>query len=120
MLWPFSIWLKVACGAFSGHHFVARRLGAPGKKRGFFRLRSSIPHRRARVLQPLLPNQCAQSVRHGFAVGNQHGTRPPFLAVEAQQLSEDDKYAEQHYSAQEAEDESKEAVRAAEEHSRTK
>src|SRR5207245_6122367 len=70
--------------------------------------------RAARVPQPLLANQRAQSVRHGFAVGDQQGPGPPPLAIETQQLAQDDEYAEQYHSAQKAENQSEETVHAAE------
>src|SRR4051812_19327045 len=68
----------------------------------------------AGMAHTLLANQRAQAVRNGFAVGNQEGPGPPLLAVEMQQLTQDDEYAEQDYSAQKAENQSEEAVHAAE------
>jgi hypothetical protein len=41
----------MACGPLFGHYFIARGLGAPGKKRGFcpLRLRVSAPKGRTRA-----------------------------------------------------------------------
>src|SRR5882757_8242773 len=66
------------------------------------------------VSYSLFPNYRAKTVRDGLAVGNEHRPSPPALAIQAQQLPQNDEHAQQHETAQGTENKTEEAVHAAE------
>ena len=69
---------------------------------------------RRRVSNPLVPDYRAQSVRYGLTVGHEYRLPPPMLAIQAQQLPQNDENAEQHEAAEGTEQEAEEAVHAVE------
>src|SRR5579883_322030 len=73
----------------------------------------TIPHM-AVLPQMARADQYTQAVGHRITIGDQHGMPPPDLAVELQELPQDDEHADQHHSTRRAEDETEKAIHAAE------